>query len=241
MGSLLASRSTFTKKLIKASSSKTIGVFMLASALGIAVIGLARYSATASELMPRRSMAQIIFGLTPAHQELYKFSMAVSDVQIAKQSSPSPYQPFLLEVVSHNGETKAILQLQKSGQDPTPRRYEKNLDPETFAQFLQALRQLEVGQLTDLSPYSEVAIGQLSTPSTSAQPNPQANSQANSQASTQPATTETYHFTFQDGLKDYPNSFEVYAPEALEDTRYKALRDLTIRFALTHFGPVLAQ
>ncbi len=139
---------------------------------------------------------------------------------------PSSYSVFNVSIVNQGGEAKAFLQVQKASEDAAVRQYERNLDAESFAKFWQVLRELEVAQLTDLSPYSE-NLDQRSVGSISAALVPKA------------PHSLTYRFQFQDGIHDYPNSFEVYAPDSLKDVRYQKLRDLTDTFVQDTFGEVV--
>jgi hypothetical protein len=196
--------------LIKLLSHKAIRLCLVASALGLTVVGLLRYNATASDSLTLSGAKALLFG-DKAEDELYTFSME----QVGTQSS---YSVFKVSVVKQGVEAKAFLQVQKAGRDVAVRQYEKKLDPESFAKFWQALRELEAAQLTNLSPYTE-NLDQLSEGSATRVP-----------------ASMAYHFNFQDGVHDYPNSFEVYAPDSLKDTRYRQLRDVTAYFAQETFG-----
>jgi hypothetical protein len=218
-------------KLTKLFSPKAIRLFFVASLLGLMTMGgLLRYSARASEevsegvlggALPTLSAAKsLLFGEITA-DELYKFSME----QVGRQSG---YVVFNVSVVEQGGEAKAFLQVQKTHHDGAVKQYEKNLDAESFAKFWQALRELEVAQLSDLSPYSE-NLNQLSRGSLSSAAIPKVPHSA------------TYRFQFQDGVYDYPNSFEVYAPDLLKDLRYQKLRDLTNSFVQETFSEVLVE
>jgi hypothetical protein len=197
-------------KLIKLFSHKATRLCLVASALGLTVVGLLRYNATASDSLTLSAAKALFFG-EKAKDELYAFSME----QVGTQSS---YTVFKVSVVKQGVEAKAFLQVQKANHDVAVRQYEKNLDPESFAKFWQALRELEAAQLTNLSPYTE-NLDPLSESSTTRVP-----------------ASMTYRFIFQDGVHDYPNSFEVYAPDSLKDTRYRQLRDVTAYFAQETFG-----
>lgn len=212
--------------MLSPSSSKVVGLFLVASALGITVVGLARYNAKASEATPGITALASTTSKSKQINELYRFSMEMNNVQ-------SRYRVFSFEIVSQNGKSKAVLSLQKRAGDSAVKTYRKDIDEETFVAFWQALRELEVAQLTNLSPYTE----NLS------QTEPQTKSPTeNESLYRSPGTLKsagTYRFQFQDGLYDYPNSFEVYAPEAISDARYKALQGLTMLFVEEAFEEAL--
>ncbi len=211
--------------MMKPFSPKVIRLLVVASALGLMVGGSVRYSARASEIdlegLPTLLEAKSLLFGEATTDELYQFSMEY----VGGRSS---YRVFNVRVVEQGGVAKAFLQVQKTSQDAEVRQFEKAVDPASFAAFWQALRELEVAQLTDLSPYSE-HLDQMDEDS------------VNRDLSKKVPPSLTYRFQFQDGVHDYPNSFEVYAPGSLEDVRYQALKDLTERFVQETFGETFGE
>lgn len=207
---LATTQPLFAKPAVKAGS-----LLVLAFAAGITVFGLIRYSAKASELLPGISAARAFLSQSDRTDELYQFSMERVGTRLE-------YQLYEVEVVHAAGVAKIRLQLQKPGKGAAVKTYEQVVSETRFIEFWQALRKLETAQLTNLSPSTE-NLGQTSR-------------QTASRTKRAPVTAETYRFKFQDGLEDYPNSFEVYAPEALEDSRYRQIRDLTEGFVKKTFG-----
>jgi hypothetical protein len=216
-------------KLVKLFSPKAIRLFLVASAVGVSIGSLVHYNARASEsaleAFPSLSAAKSLFLKEESDDDVHRFSME----RVGPQSS---YAVFNVSVVEQGGETKAFLQVQKAHQNEAVRLYEKELDPESFAQFWQALRQLEVAQLTNLSPYSE-NLDEVSGSVSQSQSalNPEA-----VQRVKRVPSSMTYRFQFQDGVHDYPTSFEVYAPDFIKDARYSKLCNLTERFVQETFG-----
>lgn len=204
-------------KLIKHSFFKAFGLLLVTSSLGVAVVGFARYNAKASEVLPKLSIPRSITAKKSEAERLHLFSMEIVGGQ-------SHYDIFETELVDRGGEIKAILRIQKSGQDTEAREYEKVIEEETFVTFWKALRDLEVAQLTNLSPSTENIGEDVATPVF---------------RTTRTTASATYGFKFQDGLYDYPNSFKVYAPDELQDTRYRKLRDLTEAFVSDIFDEVV--
>ncbi|MEM6451697.1 MAG: hypothetical protein AAF703_15425 [Cyanobacteria bacterium P01_D01_bin.105] len=244
-------------------SSKTIGLFLTAAAVGAGSVGLLRYNANAadflavplSEFSEKRARAATIADAGPTAENLtnvidasviepdglYRFSMEIVGVS-------SAYKVFSLEVVArgasananHKSSTEiginaqAILTVQKKDGGPV-REYTKTLDAASFGPFWQDLRRLEVAQLINLSPQTEMfSLQWNSSDSDKYARQIQPKVTAYSEPKAEPSST--YRFTFQDGLYDYPNSFEVYAPDALEDARYRDLRDLTHYFTEETFA-----
>jgi len=204
-------------KLIKPSFFKAVGIFTVASAVGIAVVAkaadvLPSFSISLSE--PRKAfvdeLSQEAFDqANPSQVRL--FSMEVlNDASLAEN--------FEISLVERGGEIKATLLTKPINLDDDVKTYETTVAAMTFAEFWVRLRELEVGQLTNLSPSTENMGRSKRIPSVRVK------------------DSSSYRFKFQDGLEDYPNSFDVYAPEALQDARYRQLRDLTEAFVLETFG-----
>lgn len=196
-------------KSIAHSFYKTAGLLALASAFGFAVVGVTRYNAKASEILPRLSIANLTNRKADANQ-LRIFSVEIYGGQ-------SRYEIFEAEFVDRGGDVSAVLTVKKAGRDERVETYEKTVDDASFEKLWLSLRSLEVAQLTDLSPSTE-SIGEKSEPF------------FQGSGASRMVASASYGFKFQDGLRDYPNSFEVYAPERLQDRRYQALRDLSVAF-----------
>lgn len=202
------------KKLFKHPTAKAVGLLLGASVLAIGVAGIGRYSAFASELLPNLPIPRSVFAKSDSDNQLYHFSVEVVGSQISR-SAAARYKVFEMELISQSGETTATLRLQGPEEGAELKTYRQPVDDEQFTYLWKQLRELEAEQLTDLSPYTE-RLGE-------ARPAKRVSGSA------------TYRFKFQDGLHDYPNSFEVYAPEHLEDRRYEALTRLAMAFTADVF------
>lgn len=241
--------------MIKPTSSNATGLFFVAAAIGLGLVSLLRYSADASAsfaaTLPEASNIEasslrISSTKTGASGELqedfmsalepdgrYRFSMDIV-------GASSSYAVFSLDVVAQGTDAEVTLRVQKKRGGPI-KEYEKSLNEESFRPFWHSLRMLEVAQLTNLSPQTESFALSLDNPDSK-----RSDFDSWKQTGTvlaQPTVNvpklelaTTYRFTFQDGIYDYPNSFEVYAPDALVDTRYQHLKDLAHRFAEETFG-----
>ncbi len=192
-------------------------------------MGLARYNAKASEALLGLSVLDSAVAKNEQISQQYKFSMEMTNLA-------SRYRAFSFEVVSQNSKTKAVLSVQRRNGEAAVETYGKDIDEETFVAFWQALRELEVAQLTNLSPYTENLALQHESQKEDAINRPPSNVVPNTVKS-----AATYRFQFQDGRYDYPNSFEVYAPEAIADARYKALQDVATLFVENAFAEELAK
>lgn len=221
---LLSSRQQL-RLLIKPKSSKTIGLFLTAAAVVFSLVSVLRYNAKASEFLTEpvesRSLEESFMSAIEP-DGLYQFSMSVVGVSFE-------YEVFELELVARGLDAKAVLRLKE--RNGLLQEYERSIDEAAFRPFWRSLRSLEVAQLSDLSPHTEAFILSLDSAGEKNYTASEVKQTATYYEAPDVVPSATYRFVFQDGLYDYPNSFEVYAPGALEDTRYYKLRDLAIRFA----------
>ena len=199
-------------RLINKPLSKAIGLLLVTASVGSIAVALDHYKAQASDTLPDLSITRTLMRREPKADRLHVFSMEIF-------GGKSRYEIFEAELTDRGGDIKATLRVKKTGQDIIVREYTETVSETSFERLWSELRALDVEQLTDLSPSTE-NIGEETTSS------PVRLAEASA----------TYGFKFQDGLHDYPNSFEVYAPEALEDTRYRKLRDLANDFVIETFG-----
>lgn len=200
---------------------KTAGILVIASAVGISVAGPERSGAIAAEMLPKFSLNKVVADTpTPAEQRVHHFSMSVVS---GRSTIPAlaPYQKVEVEIVAKGVEPLVILHLQKTGRHEPVQSHERAVSEVYFSEIWQRLRDLETAQLTDLSPYTENL------------------DKADHLLSSFNTASATYRFQFKDGVYDYPNSFEVHAPEHLKDSRYQALRDLAFLVLDQSFGDVL--
>lgn len=200
-------------KFIRLSFFKAVGVFIVTSAVGIAVV------AKAADVLAPFSGPRKVFDNGPSKglsdrtnpNQLRSFSMEVLN-------DASRSENFAFSLVERGGDITATLQIKSTNQSANSQAYETAVSAAEFVDFWVRLRELEVEQLTNLSPSTE-NIGST-----------------HSLAKIKTTASSRYRFKFQDGLEDYPNSFDVYAPEELQDTRYQALRELSEAFVLETFG-----
>ena len=204
---------------------KIAGIIVVSSAVGLRVQGEERYSAFASEVLPNFSLSNAAKAEASQVQRVHHFSMTIVGGR-STISSLAQYQRVEMELSAKGAAPSVVLRLQKNGRDQPVQEYERAVSEDYFSHFRQNLRDLEIAQLTDLSPYSE----QITT-----------GKQVSLSLVSTPAASATYRFQFKDGLYDYPNSFEVHAPDQLEDTRYQGVRDLAFVVLTESFGDVLSQ
>ncbi|MEM9087371.1 MAG: hypothetical protein AAGC93_01380 [Cyanobacteria bacterium P01_F01_bin.53] len=192
--------------------SKAIGLLLVTASVGSIAIALDHYKAQASDTLPDLSITRTLMRREPKADRLHVFSMEIF-------GGRSRYEVFEAELTDRGGEIKATLRVKKTGQDTVVREYTETVTEASFELLWYKLLALDIAQLTDLSPATE-NIGE--------------------ETSVKPArptvASATYGFKFQNGLHDYPNSFEVYAPDALEDKRYSKLRDVATEFVIETFG-----
>lgn len=205
-----------------------VALFALAAVVGTAIASREGYGAAASELLPNfsslaaSSTASFITSDNDTQQpRLRHFGMSLVNGRSAEPML-SDYQLFELAVMAEGNSVKATLGLQKLGNNQPVKRYERTISEKQFAELWPQLQALEVAQLTNLSPYTE------DLENTTRLLRDRTN------------TSDTYSFYFKDGVYDYPNSFEVYAPESLKDTRYQDLKLVSLGFTEATFGDVLA-
>ena len=229
---LLPSRQSL-RLLIKPKSSKTIGLFLTAAAVIFSLASVLRYSAKASEFLTASSEAMALVKTVEkdvlneiAPDSVYRFSMSVV-------GAASAYDLFELEIVADGLAATAILRSQL--RNDSLQTYEQMLDEGAFITFWKSLRSLETAQLSDLSPHTEAFLLSLNKSGVVNYAALEAKQTAMREQSSEAAMAIAYRFTFQDGLHDYPNSFEVYAPDALEDSRYLQLKNLAVQFAKETF------
>lgn len=209
-------------KFSKPSFSKVVGIFIVTSAVGVVVV------AKAANVLPMFSMPRQVFANELSKElsdktnpnQLRAFSMEVLN-------DASRAENFEISLVERGRDIKATLLIKPVTQDGAVKEYETTVSAVAFAEFWVQLRELEVEQLTNLSPSTE-SIGKSKGSSTGL-------------SAVRTKDSSSYRFKFQDGLEDYPNSFDVYAPKELKDTRYRQLRDLTEAFVLESFGDDIFQ
>ena len=214
MGILVATRRKHMKKLLKHPAAKAAGLLLGTAVLALGVTGIDRYSAFASEVLPNFPIPKSVFAKSDENDQRYHFSMEVVGNR-ASRSAVAAYKVFEMDLTSQSGETVAMLRLQGREEGDDLKTYQKSVSDEQFVRLWRLLRELDAEQLTDLSPYTE-RLGEA-------------------EATKRVSGAATYRFKFQDGLYDYPNSFEVYAPEHLEDDRYDALARLAMTFTVEVF------
>ncbi|MFK8186490.1 MAG: hypothetical protein AB8B99_24190 [Phormidesmis sp.] len=240
---MLLSSCKHLKRVIKPNSPKAIGLFLTTAAVGLGLVSLLRYNAKAESLAVLDIDASKTESSAALNQDfmsaidpdgIYRFSMDIV-------GGSSEYSVFSLEVVARGLDAQATLKVQdKTGGSVEV--YEQVLDEEKLRIFWRNLRSLEVAQLTNLSPQTEIfalTLDELDSKYSDVEAAVQlklAQSQAAAPNAPKNTSSAIYRFTFQDGLYDYPNSFEVYAPNALQDARYRNLKDLAHRFADETFG-----
>lgn len=201
-----------------------VALLALVAVVGTAIASRESYVATASELLPNfssRTASPTASGNDTQQQpRLRHFSMSLVNRR-SVEPMLSDYQLFELAVMADGGSVKATLALQKVGDHQPVQRYERIIPEEQFVALWTQLQALEAAQLTNLSPYTE------DLENTTRLLRDRTN------------TSDTYSFYFKDGVYDYPNSFEVYAPESLKDTRYQNLKLVSLGFAEATFSDVL--
>lgn len=203
---------------------KLSAVAAAAISVGIVVMGAERYSAIATDALPKLSSGTKVDTDLPTKilEQGQHVSMSIVGGH-ATLPALSQYQRVEVELFFRGSEPSAILRLQKSGRRQPMQEYSKALSKAEFAHVWQQLQTLEAAQLTDLSPYTEDL------------------EKAASRIAIAPTPSATYQFRFKDGVYDYPNSFEVHAPEQLSDRRYQAMRDVMFVAMAQQFGDVLSQ
>ncbi|MEL6158993.1 MAG: hypothetical protein AAFQ40_01285 [Cyanobacteria bacterium J06623_5] len=200
---------------------KSLGLFVVALSLGLTVFGPEGYSAIASEVLPKFSLSAEADG-EKAVPRVHQFSMSVVGGRSTTEAL-TKYKIFETTLTDQDGEIKATLRLQATGQNQPIKEFESAVSEAQFVALWQQIRDLEVAQLTDVSPYTE-----------NLDEGPVRLVERN-------ISSATYGFHFKDGVYDYPNSFEVYAPEHLEDSRYQSLKMLSLSFAQEIFGGQLSE
>lgn len=202
-----------------------VALLALVAVVGTAIASRGGYGAAASELLPNfssRTQSPTASGNDAQQQpRLRHFGMSLVNGRSAEPML-SDYQLFELAIMADGSSVKATLALQKLGDDQPTQRYERTISEEQFMALWPRLQALEVAQLTNLSPYTEDLEN------------------ATRLLRDRTNESDTYSFYFKDGVYDYPNSFEVYAPESLKDTRYQDLKLVSLGFAAVTFGDVLA-
>lgn len=204
---------------------KAIGIIAVSLATGLSVLGVERYSAIAAEMLPKLTLNTAADSEPTPVQRVHLFSMMVVG---GRSTIPAlaPYQLVEMELLAKDGEPSVVLRLQENGRNQPIQEYERAISEAYFSQSWQHLQDLEVAQLTDLSPYTEQVM---------------AAKQSSRRLVSAPIASATYRFQFKDGLYDYPNSFEVHGPEQLEDGRYMGVRNLAFTVLADSFGDVLSQ
>lgn len=209
-------------KFIKPSFFKAVGIFIVTSAVGIAVV------AKAADVLPAFSVSRKGFVDELSKElsdptnpnQLRLFSMEVLN-------DASRTENFEVSIVERGRDIKATLRIKPATPGAEVKAYETTVTAVAFAEFWMRLRELEVEQLTNLSPSTEnIGVN---------------NDRSKRFSSVRTRDSSSYRFKFQDGLEDYPNSFDVYSLEALQDTRYRKLRDLTEAFVIELFGADVVQ
>ncbi|MEO0768732.1 MAG: hypothetical protein AAFY72_04755 [Cyanobacteria bacterium J06649_4] len=209
--------------------AKAILCFVIASVLGLLVVGFESYSALATPeqkklaagMLPKISLgADSEETVEDKATRLHQFGMTLSS---GRSTTPilSKYQTFETTLDVQGTTLTATLRVQNLGKEQPVKVYEREVSEAQFTAMWQALRDLETAQLTNLSPYTENL------------------EEAPNRLTTRFESSATYSFYFKDGVYDYPNSFEVYAPEVLKDGRYESLKVLSLEFAQEVFPDVL--
>ncbi|MGD1865153.1 MAG: hypothetical protein ACFB0D_11415 [Phormidesmis sp.] len=213
------------RKRVLYSVLKATGIVVVSGVVGLSVLGLERYSAIASEVLPRFNLSAAAEVEASPVQRVHHFAMTIVG---GRSTIPglAQYQLVEMELLAKGAEPSVVLRLQKNGRNQPVQEYERAVSEAYFSQIWQNLRDLEIAQLTDLSPYTEKVM--TSKP-------------VSSSLTAAPKASATYRFQFKDGLYDYPNSFEVHAPEQLEDFRYEGVRDLGFSVLADSFSDVLTQ
>jgi len=216
---------------------KVVGIVAVSSALGLSVLGSERYSAIfsgmgsaiASEVLPGFNLSAAAESEASSVQRVHQLSMSVVG---GRSTIPAlaQYQRVEMELLAKGAEPSVMLRLQEKGRNQPIQEYERAVSEAYFSQVWQQLRDLETAQLTNLSPYTEQITA-----------NEFGNKSDSLSLVAKTTASATYRFQFKDGLHDYPNSFEVHAPEQLKDTRYKGVRDLAFTVLADSFGDVLSQ
>lgn len=176
---------------------KASGILMTATVTGLSVIGPEKYGAIAAEVRQNFSLsaeAQVPASQAEKEQRIHQFSMAVVG---GRSNIPelAKYQRVEAEIVARGTKASVILRVQKIGRNQPIEEYERAISEAYFSQVWQDLRDLEIAQLTNLSPYTEDLMTAVNGRTTFEE------------------NSSTYNFHFKDGIYDYPNSFEVHAPE----------------------------
>lgn len=239
--SSLALRNIVTKQTSFKATGKAVGLSLTIAAVGLGLFSVLRYSAKASEFLGISAESVAVedsFMSAIEDDGLYRLSMNVV-------GAASEYEIFEVEIAARGLDAQATLRIKARAGEL--QEYEKALDEATFRQFWRSVRELEVAQLSDLSPHTEAFARRIDAEANKRyQTGDKARSETEDALSQQAydvpkvESSATYRFTFQDGLYDYPNSFEVYAPDALEDARYRDLRDVTKQFVDEVFGTSVA-
>ncbi|MEL6489169.1 MAG: hypothetical protein AAFV85_15680 [Cyanobacteria bacterium J06634_6] len=209
---------------------KVSAISAIAAGVGFSMLGPARYSAIATELLPGLSFGKKTTTDERAQanlpSQLYHFSMSITGGQ-ATVPGLADYRRFEVVLttkhIAEDSGPRVILRLQQAGGYQPVYEYTQPLTNDEFSGLWQQLRTLEAAQLVNSSPYTEdqdSAAGRIAIA---------------------PTPSATYQFEFKDGVYDYPNSFEVHAPEQLIDQRYQALRNVMLGLVAERFGDVLEQ
>ena len=211
---------------------KTTTLVGLAGIVGFSVGGPEKSRKLTAEVLPKFSLKAALEEVSIAQntsiqqpatqQRVHHFSMTIIG---GRSTIPamSGYQRVEAEIVAKDAEPKVILRLQEIGRNQPIHEFERDVSEAYFSNIWQQLRELEVAQLTDLSPFTEHINDETN-------PRPKFSD-----------TSATYRFHFKDGVYDYPNSFEVHAPEHLEDKRYQQLSALTYLVLADSFGELLVK
>ena len=218
-----------------------IGLFLGTAAVGFGLFSALRYKAKASEFVTPPLVSRTVD--TPPKEILRKEAL-ISEIEagdryrfsMVKVGGLSQYEVYELDITAQGTDAQAQLRIKE--RNGTVENHEKTLDAESFKAFWTTLRRLETAQLTDLSPYTEVFTQNLDSPKLTVAAAVKTDDQQTAYRMPSIKSSATYRFTFQDGRHDYPNSFEVHAPEALEDTRYRQLKNATHRFVNGTFDEV---
>ncbi|MEL6901333.1 MAG: hypothetical protein AAFP07_10310 [Cyanobacteria bacterium J06606_4] len=200
---------------------KSLGLFSVALSLGLTVFGPEGYSAIASEVLPKFSLSAEA-DADKSVPRVHQFGMSVVGGRSTTEAL-TKYKIFETTLIDQDGQIKATLRLQAVGQNQPIKEFETTVSEARFVALWQQIRDLETAQLTNISPYTE-----------NLEEGPIRIVERN-------ISSATYGFHFKDGVYDYPNSFEVYAPEHLEDDRYQNLKMLSLSFAQEVFADQLAE
>lgn len=217
------------KKAVSVSPAvKISGVLAVMAIVGLGVAGLKQYGAIAAEVRQNLGLTALADSVAqvalPPHEEPrdYRFSMALVGGRV-NIPELARYQRVEVEMVAKGSRSSVSLLLQKAGRNQPLQTFERVVSADYFTQVWQALRDEEISQLTNLSPHTE-DLGEWE-----------------SRLSTFKASAATYSVYFKDGVYDYPNSFEVHAPEHLKDVRYQSVRDLGLQVIKQRFGDVISR